>query len=368
VEFKDYYKVLGVERSASEAGIKSAYRKLARKYHPDVNPNNKKAEAQFKEVNEAYQVLSDPEKRRKYDQLGADWEHGLDQEEILRRYAASQGGQGAHGAGFDAGDMSDFFSQFFGFGESPFTARRTGPGNFQSFSFGAKPRPQKAPDLSADVRIALEEAMKGTKRRLELNAEDECEVCGGTGMVAAEEKQGKVRLIRSAQACPNCGGSGVIPGHRTLEVSIPPGVTEGTRIRLKGQGGKGPRADLNGDLFLNVRIEPHPVFSVAGRDLRASLPVWDYEAALGAQVTAPLLGGGKVSLTIPAESQTGKSLRLKGRGIPGRGAEPAGDLLYEIKVLAPTGLTSEERSLMEQLAEKRKARGVPDPRAELMRN
>jgi curved DNA-binding protein len=333
VEFKDYYKVLGVERGASEADIKSAYRKLARKYHPDVNPNNKKAEAQFKEVNEAYQVLSDPEKRRKYDQLGADWEHGLDQEEILRRYAASQGGQGAHGAGFDAGDMSDFFSQFFGFGESPFTARRTGPGNFQSFSFGAKPRPQKAPDLSADVRIALEEAMKGTKRRLELNAEDECEVCGGTGMVAAEEKQGKVRLIR-----------------------------------LKGQGGKGPRADLNGDLFLNVRLEPHPVFSVSGRDLRASLPVWDYEAALGAQVTAPLLGGGKVSLTIPAESQTGKTLRLKGRGIPGRGAEPAGDLLYELKVLAPTGLTSDERALMQQLAEKREARGVPDPRAELMRS
>ncbi len=368
MEFKDYYKVLGVERSASEADIKSAYRKLARKYHPDVNPNNKKAEAQFKDVNEAYQVLSDPEKRRKYDQLGADWEHGLDQEEILRRYAASQGGQHAQGAGFDAGDMSDFFSQFFGFGESPFTARRTGPGNFQSFSFGAKPRPQKAPDLAADVRITLEEAMAGSKRRLELNAEDECEVCGGTGMVAAEEKQGKVRLIRSAQPCPNCGGSGVIPGHRALEVSIPPGVTEGTRIRLKGQGGKGPRADLNGDLFLTVRLEPHPVFSVSGRDLRVSLPVWDYEAALGAQVTAPLVGGGKVSLKVPAESQTGKILRLKGRGIPGRGAEPAGDLMYELKVLAPTGLTADERSLMEQLAEKRQARHVPDPRAELMRS
>ncbi len=367
MEFKDYYKVLGVERSASEADIKSAYRKLARKYHPDVNPNDKKAEAQFKDINEAYQVLSDAEKRRKYDQLGADWEHGLDQEEILRRYAASQGGQGAHGAGFDAGDMSDFFSQFFGFGDSPFNARRTGLGNFQSFSFGAKPRPQKAPDLSADVRVALEDAMKGAKRRLELTAEDECTVCGGTGMVASEEKQGKVKLIRSAQVCPNCGGSGVIPGHRTLEISIPPGVAEGTRIRLKGQGGKGPRPDLNGDLFLTVRLEPHPVFAVSGRDLRAALPVWDYEASLGAQVTAPLLGGGKVSLKIPADSQTGKTLRLKGRGIPGRGAEAAGDLLYELKVLAPTGLTSEERALMEQLAEKRQARGVPDPRAELTR-
>src|ERR1700730_5747470 len=265
MEFKDYYKVLGVEQNASKADIKSAYRKLARKYHPDVNPNNKKAEAQFKEVNEAYQVLSDPEKRRKYDQLGADWEHGLDQEEILRRYAASQGrGQSTQGAGFDAGDMSDFFSQFFGFGDSPFTARRSGGGNFQSFSFGAKPRPQKAPDLNAEVRITLEEAMTGSKRRLEFTAEDECPVCGGTGMVAAEQKQGKVRLIRSAQPCPNCGCSGVIPNHRTLEVSIPPGVTEGTRIRLKGQGGKGPRPELNGDLFLTVHLEPHQVFNVSG--------------------------------------------------------------------------------------------------------
>ena len=367
MDFKDYYKVLGVERTASEADIKSAYRKLARKYHPDVNPNNKKAEAQFKDINEAYQVLSDPNKKRKYDQLGADWEHGLDQEEILRRYAASQG-KGAQGADFNAGDASDFFSQFFGFGDSPFTARRSGRGNFQSFSFGAKPGPQKAPDLSADVRIKLEEAMTGSKRRLELTAEDECPVCQGSGMVAAEQKQGKVRLIRSAQPCHNCGGTGVIPSLRTLEVSIPPGVTEGTRIRLKGQGGKGMRPDQNGDLFLTVRLEAHPVFSVSGRDLRAELPVWDYEAALGAQVTAPLVNGGKVSLAIPAESQTGKTLRLKGRGIPGRGAEPAGDLLYELKVLAPTGLTSDERSLMQQLAEKRHARGVPDPRADLMRS
>ena len=347
MEFKDYYKVLGVERSASDADIKSAYRKLARKYHPDVNPNNKKAEAQFKDVNEAYQVLGDAEKRRKYDQLGADWEHGLDQEEILRRYAASQGARGTQGAGFEAGDMSDFFSQFFGFGESPFSARRSGPGHFESFSFGAKPRPQKAPDLTA---------------------EDECPVCGGSGMVAAEQKQGKVRLIRSAQPCSNCGGSGVIPSRRTLEVSIPPGVTEGTRIRLKGQGGKGPKPELNGDLFLTVHLEPHPVFVVSGRDLRVTLPVWDYEAALGADVIAPLIGGARISLKVPAESQTGKTLRLKGRGIPARGGEQAGDLLYEIRVLAPTELTNDERALMEQLAQKRRERHVPDPRADLIRS
>src|ERR1700730_4231377 len=165
MEFKDYYKVLGVERGASEAEIKSAYRKLARKYHPDVNPNNKQAEAQFKDINEAYQVLSDPEKKQKYDQLGADWEHGIDQDEILRRYAGQRAS--AQGSHFSTGDASDFFEQFFGFGgESPFGSRRSGRGNFSSFGFGARPAAQKAADLSAEVRIGLEETMSGSKRRL----------------------------------------------------------------------------------------------------------------------------------------------------------------------------------------------------------
>jgi curved DNA-binding protein len=365
MEFKDYYKTLGVERSAADADIKSAYRKLARKYHPDLNPNNKEAERQFKEINEAYQVLSDPDKRRKYDQLGADWEHGIDQDEILRRYAASQGA--ARGAQWAAGDMSDFFEQFFGFGASPFTARRSAGPGFQSFRFGARGKPQRAPDLNAEVVVSLQEAMRGSKRRLELTAEDDCPVCGGSGMVTREQHQGKIRLLRSAEPCSHCGGAGTIPARRTLEVAIPPGVTEGTRIRLKGQGGKGPRPDLNGDLFLIVRLERHPLFSVSGRDVRCELPVWDYEAALGAEVMAPTLNG-RIALKIPADSQNGRVLRLKGRGIPGRGTETAGDLLYELKVLAPTDLTSEERTLMQQLAEKRRSRGVPDPRADLMRS
>lgn len=242
MEFKDYYKVLGVERIASEADIKSAYRKLARKYHPDLNPNNKEAERQFKDINEAYQVLGDSEKRRKYDQLGSDWEHGLNEDEILRRYAASQGA-GARGAQWTASDMSDFFEQFFGLGGgSPFTARRAGgPGGGFEFSHGGSARPRKAPDLNADVRVTLEEAVRGSRRRLELTAEDDCPQCGGAGMIAREQKQGTVRLIRTAEQCPHCAGTGTIPSRRTLEVSIPPGVTEGTRIRLKGQGGKGPR-------------------------------------------------------------------------------------------------------------------------------
>ncbi len=371
MEFRDYYKTLGVDRKASAAEIKSAYRKLARKFHPDVNPNNKDAEVKFKQINEAYQVISDPEKRRKYDELGADWEHGVSQEEMMRRYARQQSAAGA-GAGMGGGaefggggDFSDFFSQFFGGGGARGFGRSRGaaPRGFSSFDFGTEPA--RAPDLNAEVRIPLVDAVKGAKRRLDLVAEDECATCGGSGMIAREEKQGKARVIRSAEPCPTCGGGGVVPARRTLEVTIPAGVTDGTQLRLKGQGGRAPRPDQNGDLFLTVRIEPNPVFAIAGRDLRVNLPVWDYEAALGAEITAPTVDG-RVSLKIPAGSQAGRVMRLRGRGLPARGKEPAGDLLYELKVLAPTDLNAKERALMQQLADSLKARGLADPRAEMM--
>lgn len=363
MEFRDYYKVLGVQRGAAAAEIKSAYRKLARKYHPDVNPNNKEAEQRFKEINEAYQVLGDDEKRKKYDQLGADWERGASQEDIFRQYSGPRGGTA--GAGF-----SDFFERFFGGGFSMGggRARRGGfraGSDFADFTPGGG-APMRAPNLEAEVTISLREATHGAKRRLELAAADDCPQCGGTGMIASEEKRPGMRVIRSAEACPRCSGRGTIAARRTLEVTIPPGMTDGDRIRLKGQGGKAPRPELNGDLFLTVRLERDPVFTVSGRDIRCELPVWDYEAALGAEVVAPTVDG-RISLKIPAGSQNGRVMRLRGRGIPMRGKQPAGDLLYEIKVLAPTDLTDEERRLMQQLAEHRKARAVPDPRAELMR-
>jgi molecular chaperone DnaJ len=370
MEFRDYYKVLGVERKASEAEIKSAYRKLARKFHPDVNPNNKDAEVKFKELNEAYQVIGDADKRKKYDELGADWEHGVSQEEMMRRYARQQSAAGARGgADFGGGDFSDFFSQFFGGGGGAHGFGRAGgrgrggAHGFSDFDFGTEPA--RAPDLRAEVGVTLVDAVKGAKRRLDLVAEDECATCGGSGMIAREEKQGKARVIRSAEACPTCGGSGVVPARRTLEVTIPAGVADGTQLRLKGQGGRAPRPDQNGDLFLTIRIEPNPVFAIAGRDLRVSLPVWDYEAALGAEITAPTVDG-RVSLKIPAGSQTGRVMRLRGRGLPARGKEPAGDLLFELKVLAPTDLSAKERALMQELADSLKARRIADPRAELM--
>jgi DnaJ-class molecular chaperone len=359
MEFRDYYKTLGVERTASDAEIKSAFRKLARKFHPDVNPSNKDAERRFKEINEAYQVLSDPEKRKKFDELGADWERGISQEEMMRRYARAAGAERAAG-GFHGGGFSDFFEQFFG-GLGGF--RAGGGARGAEFGFGA--HPQRAPDLRAEVNVSLGDAMTGSARRLELVSEDECRACGGSGMIAREQHQGRTRVIRAAEPCPTCGGRGSIPAPRTLEVTIPAGVGDGVQLRLRGQGGRGPRPDLNGDLFLRIRIEPNPVFAVAGRDVRCVLPVWDYEAALGAEVTAPTPGG-RIALKIPAGSQSGRVMRLRGRGLPAHGKEPAGDLLYELKVLAPTDMTSDERELMQKLAERRKARAVPDPRAEMI--
>ncbi len=357
MEFRDYYKTLGVERNASEADVKAAYRRLARKHHPDVNPNDKGAEARFKEVNEAYQVLGDLEKRKKYDALGADWERGAPEEEMRRRYAW-------HGPGAEAGggDFSDFFESFFGLGGAP-----RGAGDFGGFrGFGPRPRPERAADMEAEVALTLEEAARGTKRRLELTARDECDACNGSGMVLREAREGSRRVVHTAQECPKCDGQGFIANRRTLEVTIPAGVADGTRLRLARQGGRAQRPELNGDLFIVVRLRPHRLFTVAGRDLRCQLPVWDYEAVLGGQVTVPTLDG-RISLKIPPGSQTGRVMRLKGRGLPGRGKELAGDLLFELKVLAPTELNEEERKLMQQLADRRHARHVADPRAELLR-
>jgi len=364
MEFRDYYKTLGVERNASEADIKSAYRRLARKHHPDVNPNNKEAEATFKQINEAYQVLSDPDKRKKYDLLGADWERGAPEEEMRRRYAWQGAGAGPGGGPeTGAGDFSDFFESFFGRSGAGMGAGRTA-GGFSGFNY--RPEPERAPDMEVEVAVSLEEAMHGTKRRLDLIAQDECDQCNGSGMILKEERSGNKRVIRTAQECPKCGGRGVIENRRKIEVTIPAGVVEGTRMRLAGQGGRAPRKELNGDLFVVVHLEPHRVFTVSGRDLRCQLPVWDYEAVLGASVTVPTLDG-RLSLSVPAGSQTGRVMRLKGRGLPGRAKEPAGDLLYELKVMAPTDLTADERKLMEEIADKRNTRHAPDPRAELLR-
>jgi DnaJ-class molecular chaperone len=360
MEYQDYYAVLDVPREADEKKVRDAYRKLARKYHPDVNPGDKTAEAKFKQINEAYEVLSNKEKRQKYDTLGANWEQIERDEELRRRYAAENPGRGGGpqtGGPQTGGDFSDFFSTFFGGG------RRQEGGFWEAFSGGGVGG--EALDLEAALTVTLEEAAKGTTRRLQLEVDDVCSQCGGSGMIAGESKrQSGGRIAINARPCPTCRGQGVVSGQRTVNARIPPGATEGTRLRLAGQGARGPRGD-NGDLILRVHLAPHPIFSPKERDLHCELPVWDFEAALGAQVDAPTLDG-LVRVKVPAGSQSGQSLRLRGKGLPGRGNAAAGDLLLTLKVVIPTGLDDEEKKLFGDLQE-RVNRRHPSPRDELLR-
>jgi curved DNA-binding protein len=321
MEFRDYYKVLGVERAASADQIKTAYRRLARKYHPDVSkePN---AEARFKEMQEAYEVLKDPEKRAAYDQLGANWKAG----EQFRPppdwgsgFEFSGGGGRAGGARRGAGrarwsgaaaedgasaeqDFSDFFSSLFG-GGSPFS--RGGGG-------GA------ARDHHARVGVDLEEAYRGTTRTLELRRPE----------VKAD---GSVELRT-----------------HTVRVTIPPGVTEGQLIRLAGQGAPGAGGGRAGDLYLEVHLQPHRLFALEGRDVTLTLPVAPWEAALGASVAVPTLGG-SVEMHIPAGAQSGQKLRLRGRGLPGN---PPGDQYVQLKVVLPSANSPQAKALYEEMRNK----------------
>ena len=330
MEFRDYYKVLGVERTATADQLKTSYRRLARKYHPDVSkePN---AEARFKEVQEAYEVLRDPEKRAAYDQLGSDWKAGQqfrpppdwgDGFEFSgpgrssgRRGRAGAGTAGARfgdGEGFAEQDFSDFFSTLFG-GGSPFAA---GPGR------GGR-------DHHARVAISLEEAFRGTTRMLEL---------------------------KRPELKPD--GSLELRSH-SVRVNIPAGVTEGQLIRLAGQGEPATGGGRAGDLYLEAHIEPHRLFQLDGRDVTLTFPVAPWEAALGASATVPTLGG-EVQMQIPPGAQSGQRLRLRGRGLPG---QPAGDQYLQLKVVLPPANSPQAKALYEEMRGKLNF----DPRADLTR-
>ena len=329
MEFRDYYKTLGVSKSASDKDIKSAYRKLARKYHPDVNPGDKSAEERFKEVAEAYEVLSDPDKRRRYDELGADWE----------RYSKAGAGTGA-GAGWPPGgfgrtqpgykrttftfgnlsdaDFSDFFKQFFGgfdIDEGIFGQRVRQPE-------AAQRRPTRR-DIEHEIEIGLEEAYRGSERSLELIDPD---------------------------------GS-----RRRIAVTIPAGIRSGSKLRVAGEG-TGTRS-ARGDLYLKVNIRPHPRFESRGNDLRTVVDVPAAVAALGGEVAAPTLDGADVSLTIPAETQNGRVLRLRGLGMPAVRGKDRGDLLAQVSLTIPRNLTDRERELFREIASLRGDRVHIDPSA-----
>src|SRR5881628_3119233 len=275
-EYKDYYQILGVSRTASEKEIKSAYRRLARLYHPDVN-KDPKATDRFKLINEAYEVLSDPKKRSKYEQLGSDWERIAREKEFARQYQ-SQAGRGTGAAGF--GDFSDFFNTFFA-GEA---------GGFSGFDFegprGRTVTRERGEDIEHPIEITLEEAAQGGERTIQTEV---------------------------PETCPTCGGAGVRATRRQILVKIPAGVTEGSRIRVKGEG---QRAAQHGDLYLRVKLQPHPRFAAKGRDLYTTLAVLDDQAALGDEVTIQSLSGAQLQLRVPSGSQAGKVFRLKGKGLP----------------------------------------------------
>ena len=348
VEFKDYYKILGVDRKADEKAIKSAFRKLARKHHPDV-AKGKDNESRFKEISEAYEVLSDPEKRRRYDSLGPDWQ----------RYAQPgaqpgwPGGTGDFRVDFgsgEAGDFSDFFRTIFGdLGGRPTQGRRGGPsmedllgGQFRS---GGRRGRARGEDVQASVDISLEDAFKGARKTFALEADEPCGACRGSGNV-------------DGKPCETCRGSGWQRTRRQIDVKIPAGVRTGQRVRVSGEGGGD--AGGRGDLYLAVTVAPHPLFERKGDDVSLTLPITAPEAALGASVEVPTLRG-KVSMKIPPGTSSGRTFRLPGYGMPRLKGGGAGDELVAVKIVVPSELTSEERELYTQL----KALRGDNPRAYL---
>jgi DnaJ-class molecular chaperone len=348
VNFKDYYQVLGISRDADEKAIRSAFRNRAKEMHPDVNRDDPSAEERFKDLNEAFEVLSDAEKRKMYDRFGEDWKRyqdaGVSPEDVFRGQAAPTGGQrqaspddfGTWFAGengsftFESADnggrFSDFFNLLFGGQQSPSGRVR------QTVA-----RPRRGDDLEAPTTITMEEAARGAQRRLTVSTPETCTMCNGTGEVRGG-------------MCPRCDGTGTMQVMKELEVSIPKGVRTGSRVRISGKGGPGQNGGPSGDVYLVIRIVPHPRFEREGDDLIETVNVPMLTAVLGGEVVVPTING-QVALKIPAGTQTGRQFRLRGKGMPklGSASGEAGDLRVKTSIDVPTDLTEQERSLFEQI-------------------
>jgi molecular chaperone DnaJ len=318
---KDYYQLLGIPRDATEKDIKRAFRQLARRYHPDVNPGNKSAESKFKEINQAYEVLSDPGKRSKYDEYGEQWEYA---DEISRaRKSSPRSTAGTYGYGEEeTGDLGSIFDNLF---------RGFNHGNEESFQQYTKPR-----SVQNTIEVTLEEAYNGATRTFQLQNEDVCPTCGGSG-----------RDGHTGAVCPTCGGARRVLRLKRLEVKIPAGVKDGSKIRLAGEGATG-RNGQKGDLYLMVKMLPHKVFERKEDDLYMEVSVPLLTAVLGGEVQVPLLKG-RLALKIPAEAQNGNVFRLSGKGMPHLGDGTYGDLFVRAKVVLPDKLTAREKQLFEQL-------------------
>lgn len=348
---QDYYELLGVTKNASEKEIKRAYRKLAMKYHPDKNPDDKESEAKFKEISEAYEVLSDPQKRAAYDQFG---HAGVNQQ---------AGGAGGAGGGFGGFEdiFGDMFGDIFGGGGS----RRGGSRRQQA---------QRGRDLKYTLELTLEEALRGVKKTIKVPSFVSCDICHGSGAKSGSGKKtcqtchgaGAVRMSQGffsvEQACPTCHGAGQIikdPCEKchgqgrvrdvsTLSVDIPAGVDTGDQVRLSGKGEAGENGGPSGDLYVAVKVKPHKIFERDGNDLRCEMPISFVTACLGGEIEVPTLEG-QVKLKVPAETQSGKVFRLRGKGAKALRSGSQGDLLCKVVVETPVNLNPEQKTLLQQL-------------------
>jgi molecular chaperone DnaJ len=358
---RDYYEILGVEKNASDAEIKKAYRRLAMKYHPDKTKGDKAAEEKFKEASEAYEVLSDAQKRQKYDQFG---------------HAGVESEFGSGGFSWDnfthAGDFADIFGNS-GFG-SIFEHLFGG-----SFGSGrTSERNNRGEDLQIALSLTLEEIAKGIDKKIKINIQDTCNTCNGTGSADGKTQNcsqchgsGQVRQvsrslfghIQSVVTCPSCNGTGKIIKNKclnchgdgrsnrtkTISINIPAGVSEGQYIRLRGQGNRGKHGGENGDILVLIHEKEHEIFERQEANLICEYPISFSQAALGTEILCPTLSG-KVKMKIPAGTQSGKVFRLRNQGLPHVNSSYHGDLFVKVRVITPTKINSEEKRLLEELA------------------
>ena len=360
---RDYYEILGVERTATDGQMKTAFRKLAMTYHPDRNPGDKEAEIKFKELNEAYQCLSDGQKRAAYDRFG---------------HAAFGQGMGGGQAGFgnEFGDfMSDIFENFFGDGRGGGPRPR-----------GGAPGRERGADLRYNLEITLEEAFAGKTETIKIPTAIACEACNSTGAKAGSKPRpcptcGGYGRVRAAQGffaiertcpnchgrgeviddpCPSCSGAGRVTRERSLSITVPPGVDDGLRIRLAGEGEGGLRGGPAGDLYVFLSIAPHAFFQRDGADLFCRVPISMVTAALSGDITVPVIDGSQTQLRIPAGTQTSKQFRIKGKGMPVLRARETGDLYIQVSVETPQNLTKRQRELLQEFGQSASPENHPE--------
>ena len=345
-EKRDYYEVLGIGKNATDAEIKSAYRKLAKKYHPDLNPGNKEAEEKFKEVNEANDVLSDPQKRQRYDQFGF---AGVDP-----NYAAANGGgAGGFGGGFGGVDLGDIFGDIFGGGFG---------GGFGGFGGGSSTRPANAPrkghDIQASVILTFEEAAHGCSKKITINRQDTCPDCGGRGYVVTQQRT-PFGVMQSQQPCSHCGGRGTIirnpcktcrgtgktAARKSLEINIPAGIDDDQNIALRGQGDAGSNGGPAGDVIVHVTVKADPMFERDGYDVTIHVPITFSQAVLGDDVEVPTVDG-RIVQHIPEGTQSGTKFRLRGQGIQYLNGRGRGDQYVIVDVEIPKKVTRAQREAL----------------------